>query len=221
MQYLRLFGIIFGLIFTSVMPAEQRASPDVSKGEGYIKIFPPQPTQEADKIEVIEFFWYGCPHCYDFEPLIKEWAKSLPENVQLIKQPAIFNANWAPGARAYFVAEALGITDQIHDTIFDAIQKDNRPLESEDQLADFFAEHGVEKEDFHQAYNSFIVTTRMRQAESMPARYGVTGVPTVIINGKYLTNGTLAKNYPALISIMSALIKQESEMSNKPIGSSE
>ncbi len=221
MQYLRFIGIIFGLMFTSAITAEESALPDVSKGEGYIKIVPPQPTQEADKIEVIEFFWYGCPHCYSFEPFIKEWAKSLPENVQLIKQPAIFDSNWAPGARAYFVAEALGITDQVHDAIFDAVQKERRPFDTEDQLADFFAEHGVEKEDFHQAYNSFIVTTRMRQAESMPARYGVTGVPAIVINGKYLSNGTLAKTHPGLISVMTALIKQESEMSKEPMGTTE
>jgi protein dithiol oxidoreductase (disulfide-forming) len=216
MQYLRLLGIILGLFSATGVLAQDANLPDVSKGEGFVKIVPPQPTQEKDKIEVIEFFWYGCPHCYTFEPFLNEWAKNLPENVLLIKQPAIFSSKWAPGARAYFVAEALGVTDRVHADIFDTIQKERRPLETEDQLAEFFAEHGVDREDFHQAYNSFIVTTRMRQAESMPARYGVTGVPAIIINGKYRSNGTLAKTYPGLISVMNALIKQESGMVKGP-----
>ncbi|MCI0655363.1 MAG: thiol:disulfide interchange protein DsbA/DsbL [Methylococcaceae bacterium] len=216
MKTLRFLGIILGFLCTPAIPAQENVIPDVSKGEGYEKIVPPQPTQEKDKVEVIEFFWYGCPHCYTFEPFLKEWAKNLPENVQLIKQPAIFSPKWASGAQAYFVAEALGVTERLHDAIFDAIQKERRPLETEDQLAEFFAEHGVDEEDFHQAYNSFIVTTRMRQAESMPERYGVTGVPAIAINGKYRSNGTLAKNYPGLISVMNALIKLESETLKNP-----
>ena len=221
MQFLRLLGLFSGLIFAAACPAQQNDIPDVSKGEGFVRIIPPQPTQETDKIEVIEFFWYGCPHCYRFEPLISEWAKNLPANVQLIRQPAIFSDKWAPGARAYFVAEALGVTDQVHADIFDAIQQSHRPLDTEDQLADFFAEHGVDRNDFHDAYNSFIVTTRMRQAESMPARYGVTGVPAIIVNGKYRSNGTLAKTYPGLISVMDALIAQESGSVKSQSGAAE
>ncbi|MGH8476034.1 MAG: thiol:disulfide interchange protein DsbA/DsbL [Methylococcales bacterium] len=219
MPHLRFFGIILIFIFTTAIPAQDIALPDVAKGEGYTKIIPPQPTQDANKIEVIDFFWYGCPHCYRFEPLMNEWAKSLPENVMLIRQPAIFSSNWAPGAYAFFVADALGITEQVHAALFNAIQNEHRPLESEDQLADFFAEHGVAKEDFHEAYKSFGVATRMQQAEGMPARYGVTGVPAVVINGKYLTNGTLAKDYPGMISVMNALIQQESAMLNRAAGS--
>lgn len=210
MQYLRLFGIILGLVFTSAIQAQESSLPDVEKGEGFVNIVPPQPTQETDKVEVIEFFWYGCPHCYSFEPFLKDWAKNFPANVLLIRQPAIFDSSWEPGARAYFVAEALGVTDQVHDAIFDAIQKERKPLDTEEQLAEFFAEHGVDRQDFHQAYNSFIVTTRLRQAESKPADYGVTGVPAIVINGKYRSNGTLAKTFPGLISVMNALIKKES-----------
>lgn len=216
MRTLRFLGIILGFFSASAILAQENGFPDVGKGEGFEKIVPPQPTQEKDKVEVIEFFWYGCPHCYTFEPFVNQWAKNLPANVQLIKQPAIFSPKWASGAYAYFVAEALGVTDQVHAAIFDAVQKERKPLETEDQLADLFAEHGVDKEDFHQAYHSFIVTTRMRQAESMPERYGVTGVPAIVINGKYRSNGTLAKTYPGLISVMNALIQMESGIMKSP-----
>lgn len=216
MQVLRILGILLGLFPACFALAQENALPDVSKGEGFENVIPPQPTQEKDKVEVIEFFWYGCPHCYTFEPFLAKWAKTLPANVQFVRQPAILSPKWAAGAHAYFVAEALGVVDQIHGAIYEAIHKERRSLDTEDQLAEFFGEHGVAKEDFHQAYNSFIVTTRMRQAESMPERYGVTGTPAIVINGKYRSNGTLAKTYPGLISVMDQLIKQELERLKTP-----
>lgn len=209
MQFFRTFVLFLAFCLAPAIFAQEAALPDVSKGEGFSPIVPPQPTQDPNKVEILEFFWYGCPHCYRFEPLLQEWAKSLPANVTLIKQPAIFSSNWAAGAYAYFVAEALGVTDKVHNALFDAFQDTGKPIESEEQLAELFAGLGVAKEDFHTAYNSFMVTTRIRQAESMPARYGITGVPAVVINGKYLTNGTLAKDYPGMIAVMNALIQQE------------
>lgn len=213
MQCKKIFAIIAGLLLVTVVQAQETKLPDVSKGEGFDKIVPPQPVQDTDKVEVIEFFWYGCPHCKSFEPHLSEWSKSLPENVVLIRQPAIFSSRWAPGARAYFVADVLGVTDKVHQDIFNALQVQQRPLKTEEELAEFFVEHGVKREDFHEAYNSFIVATRMKQAENMPVRYGVTGVPAIIINGKYRTNGTLAKSYPGMISVMNTLIEQESPSS--------
>ncbi len=210
MKYLRLLGLILGFFLASGVSAQDGDVPDVTKGEGFETIVPAQPTREQGKIEVIEFFWYGCPHCSSFEPYLEEWAGNLPANVQLVRQPAIFSPKWEAGARAYFVAEALGVIDKVHAALFDGFQNERKPLETEEQLAEFFAAHGIDQEDFHQAYNSFSVATRLKQAESMPAHYGVNGVPAIIINGKYRTNGTLAKSNPGIISVMNALIKQES-----------
>ena len=203
MGYLTRIGILILFFVSSAVLAE-------GAGPGFVQIVPPQPTQETDKIEVIEFFWYGCPHCSSFEPHLSEWLKTVPDNVQFIRQPTIFSAEWAPGARAYFVADALDITDKVHSDLFSAIQEQHRPLDTEAQMADFFVEHGVEKNAFHEAYNSFIVATRMRQAENMPIRYGVTGVPAIIVNGKYRTNATLAKTFSNLLAVMNGLIAKES-----------
>ncbi len=209
MGNIRYLSIVLFVSFSVAVMAEGTAPLDIEKGEGFFEIIPPQPTEEADKIEVIEFFWYGCPHCYQFEPHFSTWIESLPEDVHVIKQPAIFRDNWAPGARAFFIADALDITDKVHADLFDAIQKKRNPLQTEEQMAEFFVGHGVPKEDFHATYNSFIVTTRMRQAENKSARYGVTGVPAVIVNGKYRTNGSTAKTFPQMIAIMDALIAKE------------
>lgn len=173
--------------------------------EGYEIITPPQPTENADKIEVIEFFWYGCPHCYRFIPYVSAWLKKIPEDVQYIRQPAAFNERWAQHAKAYFTAEALGVVDKVHDDFFDAIQNKHEKLTSEKELAEFFAKHGVAEKDFRDAYNSFYVATKMKQATALPARYGVTGTPTIIVNGKYRIKAPLEK----VFEIADRLIEKE------------
>jgi len=177
---------------------------------GYELISPAQPTQNPDKVEVIEFFWYGCPHCYAFEPLIEKWSKTLPKNVEFIRQPAAFNELWSKHAKAYFTAEALGIVDKVHADLFDAIQNKKQSLDTEASLAAFFVAHGVTEAQFHEAYASFVVDAKMRQAPLMAAKYGITGVPAIIVNGKYKTNGTLAGSHEKMIEVMNMLIKQES-----------
>jgi protein dithiol oxidoreductase (disulfide-forming) len=177
---------------------------------GYETINPPQPTHDPAKVEVIEFFWYGCPHCYDFEPLLNKWKEKLPANVEFIRQPAAFNETWAKHAKAYYTAEALGVVDKIHADFFDAVQK-GQELETEEQLAKFFVAHGVKEADFHDAFNSFPVDAKLRQAAGLAARYGITGVPAIIINGKYKTNGKLAGSHEKMIEVMNQLIQQESK----------
>ena len=177
---------------------------------GYEILSPAQPTQNPDKIEVIEFFWYGCPHCYAFEPLLEKWSKTLPKNVEFIRQPAAFNELWTKHAKAYYTAAALGIVDKVHSDLFDAIQNKKESLDTEESLAKFFAAHGVNEAQFKEAYNSFGVDSQMREAPLLGAKYGITGVPAIIINGKYKTNGTLAGSHEKMIEVMNMLIKQES-----------
>jgi len=191
----------FLLSFTTLLNAEP---------VGYEAVSPAQPTANPAKIEVIEFFWYGCPHCYSFEPILEKWVKALPKNVEFIRQPAVFSDLWGKHAKAYYTAEALGVVDKIHADFFDAIQEKKQKLETEDELATFFAAHGVKDSDFRSTYNSFLVDAKMRQATGMAARYGITGVPAIIINGKYKTNGTLAGSHEKMIEVMNQLIKQES-----------
>ncbi|PKM12580.1 MAG: disulfide bond formation protein DsbA [Gammaproteobacteria bacterium HGW-Gammaproteobacteria-3] len=194
-----LLAVLFG--FATVINAES---------VGYENLTSPQPTQNPEKIEVIEFFWYGCPHCYHFEPQLTKWLEKLPGNVQFIRQPTIFNSLWEAHAKAYFTAEALGIVDKVHADFFDTIQNKKQKLDTEDGLMQFFIAHGVSEADFRNAYHSFLVDTKVRQAKTMSARYGVTGVPAVIINGKYKTNGPLAGSQENMIKIMNQLIQKES-----------
>lgn len=180
----------------------------------YELVNPPHPTSDPSKVEVIEFFWYGCPHCYHFEPHVKAWLKTKPDNVVFIRQPAIFNAHWAAHAKAFFTAETLGVLDKVHDDFYDSIQNKRQALESEEDLAKFFAAHGVSEDDFHKAYKSFSVDAKMRQATTLAPSYGVTGTPTLIVNGKYrvsaLKAGTVEESHRKMIETTNALIAQES-----------
>ncbi|MBT9098114.1 thiol:disulfide interchange protein DsbA/DsbL [Methylovulum psychrotolerans] len=177
---------------------------------GYETLSPAQPTQHPDKVEVIEFFWYGCPHCYAFEPELAKWLKKLPKNVEFIRQPAVFSEQWGKHAKAYFVAESLGVVDKVHTDLFDAIQNKKQKLDTEEEQAAFFVAHGVDAAQFHDAYKSFAVDSKMRQAPVTAARYGITGVPTVVINGKYVTSGPIAGSHEKMLEVMDTLIKQES-----------
>lgn len=182
---------------------------------GYELVSPAQPTHDVNKIEVIEFFWYGCPHCFDFEPTLAKWLKTLPKNVEFIRQPAVFSDLWGKHAKAYYTAEALGVVDKIHADFFDALQVKKDHLETEEQLSKFFVAHGVSAADFKATYNSFPVDMKVRQASATAARYGVTGVPALIINGKYKTSGPLAGSHEKIIEVLDKLIAQETAAQKK------
>ncbi len=179
--------------------------------EGYEIINPAQPVKNPDKIEVMEFFWYGCPHCYKFEPSVAEWLKKKPANVEFIRQPAVFSELWGKHAKAFYVAEALGVSDKVHADLFDTIQNKKIKLVTEEELGKFFAAHGVKEDDFKAAYNSFGVNTKLIQAEAIGPRYGITGVPTIVVNGKYRVTGSSAKSQDNMLHVVDEIIKQESK----------
>jgi thiol:disulfide interchange protein DsbA len=148
-------------------------------------------------------FWYGCPHCYDLEPVTQEWLKRKPDNVVFVRMPVAFGASWEPGARAYYAAEALGVLDQLHPLLFEAFHK-KRKLNTEDELATFFAEHSVDQEAFRKTYKSFQIETQLRRGNQLAQRYGVKGVPAVIVNGKYDVRS------PRIFEVVDFLIARES-----------
>ncbi len=204
-----LFFLLLIFSFT-VNAAPPEAAIDIAAGEGFVAVKPEQPTEDAKKVEVMEFFWYGCPHCFRLEPHITEWLKTKPDNVHFIRQPVVFGPRWAPHARAFFTADALGVVDKVHQALFIAVQDERRPLNTEDEVAKFFVEHGVDEKLFRETFSSFVVDSKMRKAKSISARYGVTGVPAVIVNGKYKTNESIAKGFPNMIKVINDLVRKES-----------
>lgn len=202
-----LMMVLWGWAFAAV-------AEEYKEGVDYELVVPPQPVADPAKIEVMEFFWYGCPHCLSFEPVLNAWVGKLPKDVQFIRQPAVFNDIWAAHAKAFFTAEALGVADKTHADFFTAIQAEHKdpkkvPLLTEDELAPFFVSHGVAEDAFRQAYHSFAVDTRQRQAQAMGPAYGITGTPTLVVNGKYRITGQKAKSQPNMLVIADYLIAKE------------
>ncbi|MEE8055427.1 MAG: thiol:disulfide interchange protein DsbA/DsbL [Gammaproteobacteria bacterium] len=189
------------------------AEPQSGPEHAYRRIVPPQPTDTDGKVEVVEVFWYGCSHCYDFEPYLNEWLATISPDVQFKRMPGVFRKSWMAHARAYYTAEQLGIVEEIHTPLFDAIHKDNQKLNDEASLKAFFVSHGVREEDFTKAYNSFTVDSKVKQAVVMGQRYGVTGVPSMIVNGKYRSSASITGSYANLIQAVNELIEQERQAS--------
>ena len=185
------------------------AEDEFTVGEHYELITPALPTKTGEKIEVIELFWYGCPHCYTFEPHIKHWLGSKADYVEFARMPAIFADSWMLHARAFYAAEQLGVLDAIHTPLFEALHVKKRKFLTEDALAAFFVEFGTSEDAFRQAFNSFDVDTKTRQAVAATRSYGVTGVPAVIINGKYRSSARAVGSYEKLLKLVDYLADKE------------
>jgi thiol:disulfide interchange protein DsbA len=198
----------FSLLLIS--PLAAAADPPFIEGVHYKLVNPPLPTPQSDKIEVIEMFWYGCPHCYHFEPLLEKWIKSKSDKVAFVHVPAIFRDSWLLHAQAFYTAEALGVLDKVHRPLFDAIHLKKQPLKTKDELANFFATQGVAKKDFLSTFESFAVQGKVQQAVVITRTSGITGVPAMIVNGKYRTDAELAGGFERMLKVVDYLTAQES-----------
>jgi len=176
--------------------------------DSYTNIIPAQPTQ-TDKIEVVEVFWYGCPHCYDFEPHVKKWLETKPDDVEFRRMPGIFNKNWVGHARAYYTAEKMGVLEKVHTPLFEALHRDRKRIFSESEIKDFFVSQGVDGKEFTRVYNSSEIETKFKQAFLMGQRYKITGVPAVIVNGKYMTSASQAGSFENILKTINELVAKE------------
>jgi protein dithiol oxidoreductase (disulfide-forming) len=186
------------------------------EGTNYTRLVPTQPTVGgADKIEVAEFFWYGCPHCYDLEPAINKWAESIPANVRFVRVPAMWNKVVRLHAQLYYTEEVLARNGALkdpakfHKAVFDEYHQRSNRLLSVDAIQKLFERFGVSKEDFDKTWNSFEVSQKLRVAEDLARRYSITSVPAIVVNGKYRTGGAEAGGYPQLIEVINELIDRE------------
>ena len=180
-----------------------------TQGQDYVELSNPQPTSSGDKIEVVELFWYGCPHCYHLDPFLEDWVANKPDDVEFVRMPAIVSKRWELLAKAYYTADLLGVVDKIHPALFEAIHEDKRKINDETALRDFFVEQGVSAEDFKNTFNSFAVNVKVNNAKQMSRRYAITGVPTIIVNGKYSTSPGMARGNEGVIKVMNYLIEKE------------
>ncbi|HEC17927.1 MAG TPA: thiol:disulfide interchange protein DsbA/DsbL [Gammaproteobacteria bacterium] len=179
--------------------------------EGYELVTPPQPTTaEKGQVEVVELFWYGCPHCYRLEPYVERWLKRKPKNVKFVRMPGMFRPSWEIHGRAYYTAEILGVVDKIHRPMFEAIHERKQRMNTEAAIMALFKQHGVSEKDFKRVFHSFAVETKIRRAKDMGRRYGARGVPALIVNGKYRTGAQEAGGNARVFKVVNQLVKKES-----------
>ena len=163
----------------------QAADVPLEAGKTYVELTNPVPVSVPGKVEVVELFWYGCPHCYAFEPVINPWVEKLPKDVNFKRIPAMFGGPWDAHGQLFLTLEAMGVEHKVHNAVFDAIQKQGKRLTKPDEMADFVATQGVDKDKFLATFNSFAIQGQIKQAKELAQKYGVQGVPTMIVNGKY------------------------------------
>jgi len=176
----------------------------------YDRIVPNQPTETPQGvIEVVDVFGYRCPHCFNYLPVLEGFEQQIPADVQVRHMPAIFRKDWELPARAFYTAELLGITQKMHRPIFEAMHVDKRAMDDVASWRQLFVDHGVSAEDFDKTFKSFAVESGIRKSVVMQGRYGVSGTPSMIVNGKYRISPGVAGGFENMIKIAEGLIALE------------
>ena len=177
------------------------------EGVDFLVLDKPAPTEAGTgKIEVVEFFWYSCPHCNRFEPQLEEWIKKMPKDVVLRRAPVAFRPDFEPQQRLYFVLETLGKVEELHIKVFNAIHLERQPLNTLDLVASWAEKQGISKAKFVEAYNSFPVATKARKATLLQDSYKVDGVPALGVAGKFYTSGSVAQTMERALQVTDYLI---------------
>ena len=175
-------------------------------GKDFIKLDKPVATDApAGKVEVIEFFWYSCPHCNAFEPAFEAWVKKAPANLVVRRIPVAFNASFVPQQKLYFALEAMNLLPKLHTTVFRAVHVERKPLNKDDAIFEWIGQQGVDVAKFKEAYNSFNTANMLRKAAQLQDSYRVEGVPSMGVGGKYYTDGTLAGSMQNVLQVVEYL----------------
>ena len=211
MKLVTKFFVSLGMIMGLFMSVSLANASDFAFEEGvhYVELERPIRTKSGTNIQVAEYFSYGCPHCYQFEPLIHAWHEDLSDDVEFVRTPAIWNEDYRVYAHTYVTLEAMGMLDKAHVAIFNAIHNDRRRLNRPAQMAQFLEGYGINSEDFAKAYNSFGVRAALQQAEAAGRAYYSSGVPALIVNGRYRIEGSMAGSNANMLRVADFLIEKE------------
>lgn len=203
----KLLSILF--LSLGLIAATAHAAPATPvSGKDYTVLSTAQPTDvPAGKIEVIEFFWYGCPHCNAFEPTLDAWQKKLPADIVFRRVPVAFREIYAPQQQIFYALEAMGKVDAMHRRVFYAIHNDRQRLEKVDEIAAFMEKNGIDKAKFLEVFNSFSVQTKAKQATRLAEGYKIDGVPAMGIHGRFFTSGTLAGSPEKALAVTEYLVQ--------------
>ena len=193
---------LFGMI-------AQAADVPLEAGKTYVELSNAVPVAVPGKIEVVELFWYGCPHCYAFEPVVNPWAEKLPSDVNFVRLPAMFGGPWDAHGQMFLTLEAMGVEHKVHAAVFNAIQREGKKLTDKNDMADFLATQGVDKEKFLATFNSFAIQGQIAKAKELAKKYEISGVPTMVVDGKYRFDLGTAGGPEQALNVADQLIAKE------------
>jgi thiol:disulfide interchange protein DsbA len=182
------------------------ATDSAFEGHDYAQLKNPQPVATGNKIEVLEFFWYRCPHCFQLEPGLDKWLKTLPKDVQIRRVPAVFRDDWMPGAKIYYTLEQMGLLNSLHSKVFDAYHVEHINLNDPAVLGSWIAKQGVDRKKFEALYSSFSVQAKATQGAKLATIYGINGVPSFIVDGRYSTSMSMTESEPRLFDVLDQLV---------------
>ena len=197
------------LVTASLFGMTAQAAAPIEAGKQYVQLSSAVPVAVPGKIEVVELFWYGCPHCYAFEPTINPWVEKLPKDVNFVRIPAMFGGPWDAHGQLFLTLEAMGVERKVHAAVFEAIQKEHKKLLTPEEMADFVATQGIDKDKFLATFNSFAVKGQIAKARELAKKYEISGVPTMIVNGKYRFDLGTAGGPEATLDVADQLIAKE------------
>lgn len=189
---MRLFQHLLAAISLSLVALTAGAAPaNPQNGVDFRTLQSPQQTDAAGKVEVTEFFWYGCPHCNTFDPALADWVRKQGDKISFRRVPVAFRDTFVPQQKMYYALEAMGKIEDVHKKIFNAIHVERQTLDTDKAITEFIARQGIDKDKFTEVYNSFGVQSKVRRASQLQSNYEIDGVPTIAINGRYLTSPSI------------------------------
>ena len=165
--------------------------------------------QESNEIIIYEFFWYGCPHCFNLEPTMDRIEADLEKDTKIVKIPVALRESWIPHAKLYYALKQMDEIDKVHNLIFEEIHLEDNRMTTQQQMVDFLGKHGVDTKEFKEKYNSFGTQARIKKSSNLSKKYQIDSVPTIIVNGKYLTSGSYVSSYDELYSVVNLLVERE------------
>jgi len=198
----RLVGFWLALAAVALPAAAQQLKRDAD-----YRMIPQQPVESGDKIEVIDFFWYGCPYCNELQPYLERWRKNKPADVAFRRVPVVRHDNWGPHARIYYALESLGELERLHLEVYHGYHVEDLYMSRPEVMLEWAMKHGIDRDKWLAAYNSPEVTQKIEQAKEFTRKYDIEGTPSFVVDGRYVTSTSMTPNVPAVIKVLDGLIQ--------------
>ncbi|MBX3665656.1 MAG: thiol:disulfide interchange protein DsbA/DsbL [Burkholderiales bacterium] len=198
-----LLACLLGPGFFASASAQQPVRADID-----YRVIKPQPVATAGRIEVVDFFWYGCPHCNNLQPALERWIGRKPADVVIRRIPAILRDSWAPHARIYYTLEALGEAERLHQRVYHGYHVEELHMSKPDVMSAWAARNGIDRDRWEQAYNSPEVQRKVEEAAKLTRAYQISGTPSLVVNGRYLTSGNMAESLNGMVAIVDGLVQK-------------